>query len=200
MQTRPYDFGDLKAPAPAVTEPITVADIEAARESAFRDGYEAARAEMEGKDRETLAAIGDAVAAFRTEFEALAAAERTDLRAAAGEFCRAFATKLAETHEVEAALSLLDRVLDASIDRTHLTLSLSAKSARKWRERLIVAIRKRGAESFTSLESDADLAPGECRINWRGGAIARLIETSLKEIDAVFARETPSGAPKPSEA
>jgi flagellar assembly protein FliH len=194
-RTSPYDFADLKAPAakaPArpVEPSFTVADIERTRANAFAEGLAAARRQAEEEDRAALYAVGNVISALQSEFGERLAAECAELKAAAGDFCRAFAEKLASEREVDAAISLLDRLLAASLDRTPVAISLNDESAKRWKPALEGAIKERDAEKFVSIEGDPNLQRGECRLSWRGGSMSRLLAPSLRKIDAIIAPKT----------
>lgn len=189
-RVKPYDFNDLAAPAPEaprVVEPsFTTADIERTRANAFAEGLAAARRQAEEEDRAALYAIGNVVSALQSEFTARLSAECDELRQTAGDFCRAFAGKVANAREVDTAIALLDRLLAASLDRTPVVIALNAESARRWRERLAEAIKERGAAAFVSIEADETLQRGECRLAWRGGSMNRLLKPALEKIDAII--------------
>lgn len=189
-RVKPYDFNDLAAPAPEaprVVEPsFTTADIERTRANAFAEGLAAARRQAEEEDRAALYAIGNVVSALQSEFTARLSAECDELRQTAGDFCRAFAGKVANAREVDTAIALLDRLLAASLDRTPVVIALNAESARRWRDRLAEAIKERGADAFVSIEADETLQRGECRLAWRGGSMNRLLKPALEKIDAII--------------
>lgn len=189
-RVKPYDFNDLAAPAPEaprVVEPsFTTADIERTRANAFAEGLAAARRQAEEEDRAALYAIGNVVSALQSEFTARLSAECDELRQTAGDFCRAFAGKVANAREVDTAIALLDRLLAASLDRTPVVIALNAESARRWRDRLAEAIKERGAAAFVSIEADETLQRGECRLAWRGGSMNRLLKPALEKIDAII--------------
>lgn len=190
-RVKPYDFNDLAAPAPEaarVIEPsFTTADIERTRANAFAEGLAAARRQAEEEDRAALYAVGNVVSALQSEFAARLSAECDELRQTAGDFCRAFAGKVASAREVDAAIALLDRLLAASLDRTPVVIALNTEGARRWRDRLAEAIKERGALSFISIEADETLQRGECRLAWRGGSMNRLLKPAIDKIDAIIA-------------
>lgn len=195
-EVRPYDFNDLaappapEAPARAIEPSFTTTDIERTRANAFAEGLAAARRQAEEEDRAALYAIGNVVSALQSEFGTRLSAECEEVRHAAGDFCRAFADRVATSREVEGAIALLDRLLAASIDRTPVLISLNDESVNRWRDRLADAIKARGAEKFVLIEGDGDLARGECRLSWRGGVMSRLLRPALDKIEAIIAPET----------
>lgn len=191
-KVKPFDFKDLSAHAPeapprAIEPSFATADIERTRANAFAEGLAAARRQAEEEDRAALYAVGNVVSALQAEFGERLAAEREELRQAAGDFCRAFAAKVANAREVDAAIALLDRLLAASLDRTPVAISLNPESAKHWAGPLKEAIRERGAEKFASIDGDAALERGECRLSWRGGSMSRLLKPALDKIDAIIA-------------
>lgn len=177
------------APAHAETPPTRDADaLEAVRAESFAAGRRAAL-----EERETETAALDALAANLAEslarLDAALAEERRMLRNAATAFLTRFAEGLAAARETEIAAGLVDRLLAASDDRAPARLFLNPDSVTALTRPLRETLAARGAADFIEIAADNALAPGECRLVWRGGAGARLLNPALAELDAALRGE-----------
>ncbi len=188
----PFLFGDFADPAPPPAAPAAPqpapqgADHSAARLAAYQEGFAAAKASIDADEAASIAAIAGALAEQRAGFADGLAAEAQALREAARAFLAAFAGRLASTREVELAANLVDRLLAACAERTPARLEVSARSFGRLYERLHGELSDRNAADFVDLAPAADLAPGDCRLVWRGGAATRRLADALAHLDEAF--------------
>ncbi|MEX0643872.1 MAG: FliH/SctL family protein [Parvularculaceae bacterium] len=192
-RVEPFAFRDFDEPAaqPVAEHPVALFDpeeLDRVRKAAFAGGVESARREAAAEASQALSALASSFGDQVAEFDAVIAAERRSLKAAAADFLKAFAAAIVKEREVEIALDLLRRLFAASSDRAPAELLLNPESLKLVGDRLKKEIAAQGASSFISLRPDAALAPGDCRLQWRGGAVDRRLAQAVEEIDAMFAR------------
>jgi flagellar biosynthesis/type III secretory pathway protein FliH len=209
-QATPFEYQDFRpqrplaptrrdAPEPA-PPPDVGADIARRLEDAYAagvaDGAKSSAREAESDRIRALQSIAAVLAERCSAFERALGAERARLNAAV----RTLLTRLLfADHQAgarEAAIGLIDRLLKASADRSPARLTISATASASLIAELREAIAARGAAEFISIETDAALGPGDCRLAWRGGAAQRAfaairneIRRSLPGSDALKAHE-----------
>lgn len=201
-RVEPFDFSDFdEAPAPRTPERSVARpdpeELDRVRKTAHAEGVGAARRESAARASEALASLATCFGRQVAEFDAIIAAERRALKSAAAAFLKAFAANIATDREVEIALDLVRRLMAASSDQAPAELLLNPASLKLVGDRLKKEIASQGASSFIRLGADVALAPGECRLAWRGGAVSRRLSQTIDEIDAVIARANPQGAIEP---
>ncbi|MEQ8934913.1 MAG: hypothetical protein RIE56_03880 [Amphiplicatus sp.] len=182
----PFPFGDFAEPAPAKPQAAPTPDGGAERLEAYEEGFAAAKASIDAHEAASIAAIADALSEERTRFAEGLATEAQALRDAARAFLNAFAGRLASTREVELAASLVDRLLAACAERTPARLEVSARSFGRLHERLHAELADRNAADFVDLAPAADLAPGDCRLIWRGGGATRRLADAFAQLEEAF--------------
>ena len=193
----PFPFADFAASSmggavPAL-EPIVAPPAETLSavdiERAFADGLAAGRTEAAGAvaaGAERLSALVETVAAECARRDAMLDLERERLRAALQTFLAAFCERLFARNATPLALSLVDRLLDASRDRSPAALIVSKPAFEAFASDLAEAIAARGAE-FIRVDADESLREGECRLVWRGGAAGARLETTAAEVNRILA-------------
>ena len=202
-KVQPFDFSDFDAapaaPAaePPVARPVDGQAFERGRKAAYAEGVEAARRETAARASEALSSLAASFGAQIAEFDAIIAAERRALKTAAADFLKAFTAAIVKDREVEIAIDLVRRLMAASTDQAPAILFLNPQSLKLVGDRLKKALAAQGAASFIALAADAALAPGDCRLEWRGGAVNRSLSDALAEIDAIFARANMRSAIEP---
>lgn len=190
MQTaRPYDFDEFAddADAPAPDAAYSATDLEAARETARAEALESKIAAETAEQTRLLAAIAERLeAAARLRDDAIAA-QAAELVAIARDIVKEICIAAIARDKGESALALAERYLTAAPDMAPATLVLSDVTP----ESVIASIRKalagRGASKSVKVETSPDFAPGDCRIAWRDGAMARELKDILAQIETIFA-------------
>lgn len=184
----PYPLRDFTQPTPQFP-PIAASPadaVAAARLEGFEQGFAAAKAIAEAETSRAVIAVADALAEERARFAEGLAAEAQSLRETARTFLTDIAGRFAQTHEAAFALVLVDRLLSACAERVPARLEISPRSYGALAERIAAEISERGASDFVDLAPAADLAPGDCRLVWRGGAASRRLVDVLTQLDAAF--------------
>lgn len=190
---RPFSFVDLRDVLPPTDEPVSAPvrrfsddDLSAARAEGVTEGRRLAMETIAADEAAALVRIADALklAASSADQEHRAAIERltTVVRLFLDEYCGAFAAE----REVEAAQDLLRRLTENSEDRRGATLFVSAKSFERLEARLLGAIAAARVADFVTVDFDHALAPGETRLEWRGGDVRRSRAEIAAAIAALF--------------
>lgn len=189
-QTKPFAFDDVFTlgddAASATEKSFTACDIETARREGYEAGADDAKAREEAAQTALLQSIAAAFGARRRAYEAAVDAHRNALSVAAATVLKRFCAKLAEAREIGLAEDLLDRLTKDDGEAAPATLNLNPDSLAKHRDALIEILKTRGFDRFVALEGDETLRPGEARIDWRGGAMARRLDDAMREIDTIF--------------
>ncbi|MFQ5564105.1 MAG: hypothetical protein ACE5FO_11105, partial [Parvularculaceae bacterium] len=173
------------------------AELESARGEGYEAGARDAAVREEAAQTALLETIAAALGDRRNDYEAALAAHRQSLNAAAAAILKRFCEKLAHAREIEIAEDLVDRIAGGEPDGAPATLRLNPESLSRLRATLTKTLKARGLETFIALAADSALQPGEARIDWRGGAASRRLDTAFREIDAIIESAAPSGARTP---
>lgn len=203
MQTArvtPFSFGDFSEPAePQAAKAAPRADADV-RAQAYDEGWAAAKASIEAEEAAAIARLADALADERARFAEGLAAQSQAMRETARAFLAEFAGRFTASHEVDLAAALVDRLLAACAERTPARLEVSARSFNALRDKLLAALAERNAGDFVDLAPAADLAPGDCRLVWRGGAATRRLADALARLEEAFAASPaqPGASDEPS--
>lgn len=183
----PFAFRELSAATPE-DEVITYtkADLEQARLDGIVEGRALAASSIAEMDRQTLQAIEISLGEAAHRFSEGLAHERGRLAQGAAAFLDHFCTALARDRELEAARAMIEQLLQHSVDRSPAVLRLSPASLSRLSNRIEALIRGSGASDFLCVESDGSLEVGECRIEWRGGALEKSQINITRAVDALF--------------
>ncbi len=193
---RPFDFSAFDAPAPLTPTPVasepepatsyTQAELDEAVAQARKDAVKSIAA------REALnqTALLESISSRLTETtvaEIDRVAEHIDMLTDVAEtIVKEFCITSAAAQQSEAALAMVDRFLRATDDAAGATIVLPAKTAKRGLARIKKAIAERAGDQVT-VTTDAALSPGEIRLEWRGGAMARNHDDINAQIEAIFA-------------
>jgi flagellar assembly protein FliH len=180
-EPRPFRFDDLRADDEAPPPLYTAADVAAAREDGIREGRRIAMESIAADEAAALARIGDELARLSVEPEIARA--RAEIAAVARAFLEAFCESIAQAREIALAEDLLRRLTQNSEDRRSAALIVSARRFERLERRLLDLVERRGLADFVRLDFDHELAPGEARLEWRGGSVRR----GRAEIEAAVA-------------
>ena len=173
------------------------AELDAARRQGFEQGRTASENAAHEAQAEALEAIENTLASAQNEFTAMLAGERDVLKTIAAEFLNAYCVKFSAANALALANDLLDQLMQNSTDRAPARLMVSTQTHQQSGKRLQTLIDARGA-NFITLVADPSLAEGECRIDWRGGAIARDLKP-IREAVADFINAERPPLPNPEQ-
>lgn len=185
---RPFLFDEFgaKEQVPATPGTPSTAQVDEARADGVAEGRRLALESIAADETVQLARIAEAI---ENDWSSAAAANermRQEILSVARLFIEEFCAGVLERRDVEAAENLLQRLTENSEDRRSARLIVSSKTLPRLEARLEAAINRSGVGDFVSLEGDRALAPGEARLEWRGGAISRGRAEIAAAIEALF--------------
>lgn len=194
-QSKPFDFHDFRtgaaqAPEPAIALPVTEArpaSLAEARAEGVLEGRRLAMETIAADEAAALARIAEALADSRDFLAETRQLEQSEVLGVAALFLEEFAAGLAEKREIDAAIDLLRRLTADSDDRRPARLVIARSSRDRLGPKIEAALKVRRVDDFVSLEADPSLAPGELRLEWRGGE-ARRTRREITEATAAIVR------------
>lgn len=180
------------SPEPRSTTPearFTQNEIDAAFAAGRAAGFDEAASVQSAAVAAKLAKLADALALEAARREEALEEHRRSLRSALHDLLTTLCRRLAARNAAPIALSLIDRMLAASAEKTPATLFVSEGVFASLGDRLAEAATRAGVE----IGSDALLQDGECRLQWRGGAAFYSHDSVAAEIERVIAAADASG-------
>jgi flagellar assembly protein FliH len=175
---------------------ITVVEAERRREDAesqaYRKGFTAGHAQAQGEVNQRIAAALAVITDGLDRLNRSLGGIETRLETEAVEVAVAVAAKLAPeliAREPFAEISALATECFRHLVTTpHIAVRIGAEIYETARVQLEDIARSRGFEGRLMILSDADLAPGDCRIEWADGGVTRDEATTLAAISDVVGR------------
>lgn len=194
----PYDFNELRTPKAghAFTEEDLTQACAEARADALRENIIAEAK----KQTELLNRILDIVESSRSAFHATVPEQRDALTQTSRAFIERYCRNVATKRESDAALALLDEYLALAPDRKPVLLALPEHAAKEVIALLEDGLNERGVSDFVEISASNTVADGDCRIEWRGGAMARNLDEMIDEIDRIFSSLGEGRIPTPGKA
>ncbi|MEL7486971.1 MAG: hypothetical protein AAGJ87_07140 [Pseudomonadota bacterium] len=189
----PFDFDDFADDAPVTDESDretaapTVEDLDAARREGFAAGQRQAMASVEQTRVEMSEKIALAFEQARDQYQETLGADRAALRALSREVLTRLADRLGAERIVDAADDLIAQLLGASIDRSPAVLYLSIDASIRFAEDFSNLLKRRAVDDFIAIDVDRALHAAECRLEWRGGAVAYNRDHIIASIDSLIA-------------
>jgi hypothetical protein len=191
-RARPFYFDELRSAPPRVVEEIAAApsfsdaELSQARAEGVIEGRRLALESIAADEAASLARIATALETAVGAVEREAERTRDETIAVARVFLDEYCATIAADREIEIAQDLLRRLTENSEDRRAAVLVVSAKSFDRLEARFSAAIAGSRVADFVSLEFDHALAPGEARLEWRGGDVRRGRAEFAAAIAALF--------------
>ena len=175
---RPFDFAEFRAGASTAPEAprirtFTADDLAAARAEGVAEGRRLAMESIAANEAEHLVAISARLEQIRLTLDEEIVRSRNAILSIARAFLEEYSAGLASERETALAEDLLRRLTENSEDRRSARLCLNAKSLERLQARLEDTLNRSGVGDFVSLTGDPRLAPGEARLEWRGGQTRR---------------------------
>jgi flagellar assembly protein FliH len=175
---------------------ITVVEAERRREDAesqaYRKGFAAGHAQAQGEVNQRIAAALAVITDGLDRLNRSLGGIETRLETEAVEVAVAVAAKLAPeliAREPFAEISALATECFRHLVTTpHIAVRIGAEIYETAKVQLEDIARSRGFEGRLMILSDADLAPGDCRIEWADGGVTRDEATTLAAISDVVGR------------
>jgi flagellar biosynthesis/type III secretory pathway protein FliH len=198
MRAVPFAFEDFApkppppaaalAPAPeglAAEERFSRADLD----EAFAAGRAAGREEADGREEnadDLAAVIAERLLAEIARLRQDAADDRERHREGVVAFLKGLCRRLGFERADRLALSLVDRLLAVSDDRTPAGLFVSEETFERFGSALCAELAARGVSEVITVASDSALSGGECRLAWRGGAASVALSTIDAEVERIL--------------
>lgn len=191
-RAKPFDLPDFEAPAAApdaAPRRAVVSDsaLEEARAEGVVEGRRLAMETIAADESASLARIATALEGAKSALAEARVRDQAQMLAVAAQFLEEFAANVVTERELDAALDLLRRLTAHSDDRRPARLVLSRTSRGRLASKLDAALKARRIDDFVTLEADPSLAPGEMRLEWRGGE-ARRTRREISEATAAIVR------------
>ncbi len=183
---RPFNFDELDASADAPARTYSAAALETAREEARLEALESLIAEETREQTRLAALIAERLEASADAHDAAIAAHVTTLTDTARAIVKHICANAAVQNAADNAAALIDHYLAAVHDRAPARLVLHEDAPQELLSRLSASLTRRDADGVIHLQTSADIAPGDCRIEWRGGAIAYSQAELFTRIDSIF--------------
>ncbi|NVO15714.1 MAG: flagellar assembly protein FliH [Rhodoplanes sp.] len=188
---------DFAAPAKAKSEPTISpeeheAAIAAAEQRGYQKGLVAAEAQARTQAERQTAAAFDRIAAAIGIVAAQIPAITSKLQAEAVEVATAIARKLAPALIAEQPFgevgALMSACLRELVSAPHVVVRVNEGLYELARERLTEMARARGFEGRLVVLGDAEITPGDCRIEWADGGLVRDRSVTEQAIDEAVSR------------
>ncbi|RAI39404.1 FliH/SctL family protein [Rhodoplanes roseus] len=188
---------DFAAPTKAKLEPtISPADHEAALAAAEQRGYQkglvAAEAQARTQAERQTAAAFDRIAAAMGIVAAQLPTVTTKIEADAVEVAAAIARKLAPTLIAAQPFAEIGEMMSGCLrellSAPHVVVRVNEDLYDLARERLTEMARARGFEGRLVVLGEAEIAPGDCRIEWADGGLVRDHAATEAAIDEAVGR------------
>lgn len=188
---------DFAAPVKTKTEPvISPADHEAAIAAAEKRGYQkgVTAAEVQARtqtERQTAAAfdrIAAAMGIVATQLPAIGTRIETEAVEVAAAIARKLAPALIAEEPFEEIGALMSACLGELVRAPHVVVRVHETLYDLAHERLTEMARMRGFEGRLVVLGDAEIAPGDCRIEWADGGLVRDRAEIEAAIDDAVAR------------
>jgi len=163
-----------------------------AESQAYRNGFAAGLAQAQNDDARkataTLGAIADAIERFNTALAGIEARLETE----AVQVAVAVAGKLAPELIVREPLAEISALVTESFNHLvkapHVVVHIGAEIYESAKAKLDEIAQARGFEGRLVVMSDPAMAPGDCRIEWADGGVARDRAATLATIDELVTR------------
>jgi flagellar assembly protein FliH len=186
------DFGPVKEAPPKVSPEERHAEIAAAEQRGYQRGFTAAEAQARTEaERRTAVAyerIASVLAGIAGEMKAI----EGRLEAEAVQVAVAVANKLAPAlvarEPVEEIAALATECFGAFLAAPHVVVRVNNGLYAAARERLDDIARSRGFEGRLVVLGEAEIALGDCRIEWADGGVIRDRSTIAAAIDDLVGR------------
>ncbi len=183
---KPFFFDEFGEHASAPEPVFTAADIERTRCAAHDAALKTFIAEHARAQSELLTKISAQLVTARSEFETAVIEQRKMLATTARDIVTTFCIGAAADRQVDIVLGLLNKYLAATPDRTPVRVLLPHDTTAASITDLKNMIASKNMTEFAVIETSPAIAAGDCRIEWRGGAITRDMTAITKEIEAIF--------------
>lgn len=193
-------------PPPPAAPAITREDVKNAEQEGYRKGFlegvNEGRMQAESEQAEVTRRLEEAVETLSSQLRGLIDAYNdfvSEQHAEMPKLALAVARKVAGAALENNALAALESVIAPAIER----MLGQPRMIVTVNESLVAALEQRLAARFAhnndpgeiAIEGDAELAPGDCRINWENGSAERSTEALWKQVEAMVAEMVAGTSP-----
>lgn len=183
---KPFSFDELQEEAPPPARVYSAGDLEQARQRGRSEAVSDLVAKEAAEQTKLLERISAQIASDREAFNAAIDAHRAILSEAAKSLVMKFCERASAEKEGEIAITLLGEYLQAAPDLKPAALILSKTAKRKTLTAVKKAVTQADAGEFITVKQSQTVEKGDCRIEWRGGALSHDLQTALSQIDEIF--------------
>ena len=163
-----------------------------AESQAYRNGFAAGLAQAEADDaRKTaaiLGAIADAMERFNTSLAGIEARLETEAVQVAVAVAGKLAPELIAREPLAEISALVTEAFNHLVKAPHVVVHIGADIYESAKAKLDEIAQARGFEGRLVVMSDPAMAPGDCRIEWADGGVARDRAATLATIDELVTR------------
>jgi flagellar assembly protein FliH len=186
------DFGDVKEAPPKVATEDHEAAIAAAEQRGYQRGLTAAEAQARTEAERRTAIAYERIGSVLTGIAAEMKAIEGRLEAEAVEVAVAVASKLAPALVAREPLAeiaaLATECFNAFLAAPHVVVRVNNELYAATRERLEEIARGRGFEGRLVVLGEAEIALGDCRIEWADGGVVRSQAAVASAVDDLVGR------------
>jgi flagellar assembly protein FliH len=185
-------------PPPTFSEQEMADAVAAARKAALAEGVAKGRAEtvadVERKTASALIAIGNNLAAIDKQVRAVATGLSENTVELGVAMTRQLFPELLRRAGAEEIAALFGQCLETLRTEPRFKVRVSAAQAEEIGQKLQAVAAKHGYDGRLDVLGDADLKPGDCKIEWAQGGMVRDRENIWKAIEAAIEQALASPA------
>jgi flagellar assembly protein FliH len=163
-----------------------------AESQAYRTGFAAGLAQAQNDDaRKTTAVLGviaDAMERFNTSLAGIEARLETEAVQVAVAVAAKLAPELIAREPLAEISALVTESFNHLVKAPHVVVHIGAEIYESAKAKLDEIAQARGLEGRLVVMSDPAMAPGDCRIEWADGGVARDRAATLASIDELVTR------------
>ncbi|MCC6778331.1 MAG: flagellar assembly protein FliH [Hyphomicrobiales bacterium] len=183
------DFGAPTPSKPAVV-PLAehAAQLTQAEATGYRKGFEAARSEGEQRSAAALERMVVGLDSLNRSLAALAAQLETEAVGVAVAVGKKLAGALIEREPLSEVSSLVSDCIRQLVSAPHVVIRINSELYNSAREKLEEVTRAGGFEGRLVVLAEPEIAPGDCRVEWADGGVARDSAAINAAIEGAVAR------------
>lgn len=167
-------------------------ELDKACADAFEAGAQSAQDAVDKIHMTALNTIGGTLVEAQSTHKAAIAAEVDALKTHAHAFLKEVCNRFCVQYEMKTVENFLDKLLIESNSRAAAALSISTASEKHLAAEIKNLVSAKDAAAFLSIKTDTALAPGECRLEWRGGSLAHLLKPYEDVIEDLISSTIPN--------
>ena len=186
---KPFAFDEFGVAPAQPTPSFTAEDIFAAEKNAREAALDAIIARQAQAQTDLLEKLSTQIEQAQKQYGEAVAERQQSLREMSERIVTIFCDGVAADHQIALVLALLDRYLNASPAHAPLNIRLPEKTSEHVLKTLKDELSNRAVSDFIDIVASSEIAQGDCRVEWRGGAMSRDMTTIKNEISAIFTSE-----------